>query len=169
MSQRWPGGVTPAPDLVAAWLVLDRVPVERVPWWAAEWLADDRDGPALRELAGLGANDSYIIRDLLPSALAQAGATMPGDRVMAASIWFAHVARLYIDGRVEERWVAHLIDDIVRASDFDHSVYGLPLGALYGIGDAWDGGWGPSEPELRTMIQAACHEQVEAHDREGTA
>src|SRR5918992_5509004 len=28
----------PEPSVVAAWFVLDRVALERVPWWAAEWL-----------------------------------------------------------------------------------------------------------------------------------
>ena len=158
----WLDGVTPAPELAAAWLVLDMVPTERVPWWAAEWLAEGRDGPALRELAGLGARDSHEIRELLSAALAEAGAAVPDSPSAAAEIWFSQTACLYEAGQVDERWVACVIDQVVRASDYDSAVYELPLGGLYGVNDEWEGGWGRSEAELRTMIRVGCRDQIRA-------
>jgi hypothetical protein len=43
--------------------------MERIPWWAAQWLVDGRDGAALRELAGLDGRDVRAVRDLLPAVL----------------------------------------------------------------------------------------------------
>ncbi|GLI00609.1 hypothetical protein [Phytohabitans aurantiacus] len=41
------------PQHVAAEYALGNLDVERVPWYAAHWLADGWDAPLLRELAGL--------------------------------------------------------------------------------------------------------------------
>ncbi|BCJ57014.1 hypothetical protein [Micromonospora endophytica] len=41
------------PHLVTAEHTLGNLDVERVPWYAADWLTTGHDGPALRELAGL--------------------------------------------------------------------------------------------------------------------
>ena len=38
-------GATQSPELVAAWLALDDLRVERVPMWAADWLVQGYDGP----------------------------------------------------------------------------------------------------------------------------
>jgi hypothetical protein len=160
----WPFESPPPPDLVAAWYVLARLPTGRVPWWAAQWLADGHDGPALRELAGLGANDGYQVRDLLPDALAEVGVTLPDATVAAASTWFDHVARLCLAGRAGERWVAQVVEDIVRASDYDAGVCELPLGGLYGVEDAWAGGWGPDEEQLRATVRSACSMQIRGTD-----
>jgi hypothetical protein len=46
-----PEGETPTPSVVAAWMVLDQLPAERVPMWAAEWLVQGYDGDALAEWA----------------------------------------------------------------------------------------------------------------------
>lgn len=59
------------PDLVAAEYALDRVDVERVPWYAADWLAGVHDGPALRELAGLDGTDTRLIGAMLRSPFRQ--------------------------------------------------------------------------------------------------
>ncbi|MFJ6198231.1 hypothetical protein [Micromonospora sp. NPDC092111] len=56
------------PDLVAAEYVLGSVNVERVPWYAADWLAAGHDGTALSELAGLDGTDTRLIGELLPDA-----------------------------------------------------------------------------------------------------
>jgi hypothetical protein len=53
--------------------VLDTLPTERVPLWAAHWIADGRDGEALRRLAGLSGNDPHDVRDLLGNALRECG------------------------------------------------------------------------------------------------
>jgi hypothetical protein len=63
---------TPSPVTAAALFVLGAIRIERVPWWAAQWLADGHDGEALRELAGLDGRDPHAVTDLIPSALAEA-------------------------------------------------------------------------------------------------
>ena len=76
----WPADAEagiPSPELVAAWLELDTLPTERVPLWAAHWLAAGHDGEALAEIAGLHGDDPHDVRDLLPSALAECGVTTP--------------------------------------------------------------------------------------------
>jgi hypothetical protein len=66
----WPAtasGEIPSPRLIAAWARLDIVPSERLPLWAAHWLAAGNDAEALRTLAGLSATDDpRDIRDILP-------------------------------------------------------------------------------------------------------
>jgi hypothetical protein len=54
--------------LVAAEYALGSVAVERVPWNAADWVANGHDGPALRQLAGLNGTDTRLIGELLPDA-----------------------------------------------------------------------------------------------------
>ena len=47
------------------------VPAERLPLWAAHWLAAGNDGETLRTLAGFSAaDDPRDISDILPDALA---------------------------------------------------------------------------------------------------
>lgn len=75
MDARWPvpesAGV-PSPTLVAAWLTLDTLATERIPLFAAHWLASGYDRHALAELAGLDGDDPHDVRDVLADALATA-------------------------------------------------------------------------------------------------
>ncbi|HEU0101278.1 MAG TPA: hypothetical protein VFR07_03080 [Mycobacteriales bacterium] len=75
-----PVEVAPSPELVAAWAALGILRFERVPLWAACWLADGLDGEALGELAGLSGADVQAVRELLPRALAELGAGREGSR-----------------------------------------------------------------------------------------
>jgi hypothetical protein len=62
---------TPSPLLVAEWLKLDvLVDPGRVPLWAAHWIVDGLDTPALRDLAGLDGRP-YEVRDTTSLALDQ--------------------------------------------------------------------------------------------------
>lgn len=81
----------PPPDALAARFVLGIASTENVPWWAAQWLADGCDGPALRELAGLNNRDPHKVNDLLPAALAEMGIKMPSGTVAAAGEAFRQV------------------------------------------------------------------------------
>jgi hypothetical protein len=66
----WPearGGLVPSPQHVAALLALGQLPAERVPWWAAAWVADGQGAEATAEIAGLDGRDPHAIRDLLPA------------------------------------------------------------------------------------------------------
>jgi hypothetical protein len=104
----WPGRAgsdVPSPILVAAWLTLDMLPAERIPGWAASWLVDGYDGPALVELAGLHGDDPREVRDLLPAALAECRVAVPAADAAAAMEAFTHLAQLCADGKAGERWI----------------------------------------------------------------
>ena len=150
----------PPPTLVAAQLVLGAIASERVPWWAACWLVDGYDGEALRQLAGLGVGDNREIGDLLPLALAEMSVELPSSESAAATVSFDHVARMCLSGVASERWVAQKVEETVALSGHDPAVLDLPLGRLYGLEDAWVGGWGPPEDDARRQVRAACIQQV---------
>ncbi|MGF6881379.1 hypothetical protein ABIA39_001259 [Nocardia sp. GAS34] len=118
---------TPAPGTVAAWLRLGTAPSERVPWWAAQWLADGHDGPALRELAGLNGREPRTVRDLLPAALAEAGVELTMTLSAAASEAFGLIAELHLTGQASALWVAQQVEQIVFHADYDAEVQMLPL------------------------------------------
>ena len=86
--------------------MLDTLPVETVPWYAAAWLLDGHDSHTLRELAGLNGRDPHAVRDLLPAALAEIGIALPTTDLAAATDAFRHLAELCLAGRAGERWVA---------------------------------------------------------------
>ena len=167
----WPSETTtdvPSPRLVAAWLVLETLPTERVPLWAAYWLAGGYDDEALAELAGLHGEDPVAVRDLLPYALIECGVPSaelnPGDmslRRAVAMTAFTAVARLCLDGLASERWVVSKVVEIVEL-DFDTSITDLPLGRLVGVDDEWTAGWGRTELQLRADVTRACEEQLRA-------
>lgn len=85
---------TPTPITVAAWFILGVAPTEDVPWWAAQWLADGHDSPALQELAGLNGRDSHTVNDLIPAALAELGIALPSATVAAAAEAFRELAEM---------------------------------------------------------------------------
>ncbi len=152
----------PSPQAVAAWLVLGTLRVERVPWWAAQWLVDGHDGQILREVAGLDGRDPLAVTDRLVAALAEIGVPLPASVAAAAAVAFRDLARMCLSGRAGELWVAQQVEEVIRRSDYDAAVPDLPLGRLHGVQDAWEAGWGPSVEELRAMVRAACTEQLAA-------
>lgn len=152
----------PSPELVAAWFVLGQAALERVPWWAAHWLAAGRDGDALRELAGLNGQDVRAVRDLLPGALAEMSVDLPPVGVAAASVVFEDLARRCLAGEAGELWVAQVVEEIVVRADYSSDVIDLPLGGLYGVDDELGAGWGRSVEELRAVVRAACLAQLGA-------
>lgn len=152
----------PLPNTLAARLVLGIAPTEDVPWWAAQWLADGYDGPALRELAGLNDRDPREINDLLPAALAEMGVRMPSSAAAAANEAFRQIAEMCLSGQAGERWVAQQVEDIVARTDYRSDVIDLPLGRLYGVEDEWEGGWGATVEELKKTVRARCAEQSRA-------
>lgn len=158
----------PSPKLVAAWLVLDTIPTERIPLWAAHWLAAGYDGHALAELAGLHGDDPRAVRDLLLAALIDCGVQDAdlelGDqsrrRAQAMSA-FTAAAKLCIDGRASERWVVSKVVEIVEP-DFDELITELPLGSLVRLDDEWRAGRGRSDEQLRAEVRRACSDQLRA-------
>jgi hypothetical protein len=160
----WPAvtsGEIPSPRLVAAWAKLDVVPAERVPLWAAHWLAHGHDGDALRALAGLSTTDDpRDIRDVLPDALADCGTTIPDSDSAAAQLAFTHLARMHAARLATERWILDKVSEIIVRSGYADSVLGLPLGKLFGLDDEWGAGWGRTEQELKAQIREACTAQL---------
>ncbi|WP_328389958.1 hypothetical protein [Nocardia sp. NBC_00416] len=159
----WPAadsGEIPAPELVAAWVALDTAPSERIPLWAAHWLARGYDGETLRKLAGLSSSDTHEVRDILPAALADCAAAIPESEAAAAQVAFTQLARLHADNRATEKWVLDKVCEIVVESDWDDSVIALPLGRIFGLEDEWGAGWGRPEQQLAREIQDACGAQL---------
>jgi len=167
----WPwqsAGVVPSPELVAAWLVLGVLPAERVPGWAAHWLAAGYDGEALAELAGLHGDDPREVRDLLDAALAECGlaTTQPSASAArheraAAMIAFTAIARLQVDGLASERWVVDKVIEITEPYNPEW-ITSLPLGGLFILADEWGAGWGRTKDQLCAAVRQACLEQVRA-------
>ncbi|CUU56786.1 hypothetical protein Ga0074812_1095 [Parafrankia irregularis] len=163
-----PDDGVPAPDLVAAWLVLGMLPTEQVPGWAAHWIARGYDGAALVELAGLDGRDPAAVRDLIEAALRECGplevdvAAVERDHLRAAALMaFTNVAELLFAGRATERWVVDRVHETAGDHYFDESVMNLPLGSLFHLADEWDAGWGRPVQELRSIVRQACHRQLE--------
>lgn len=152
---------TPDPFVVAAWFVLDRVALERVPWWAAEWLTQGYDGETLRYLAGEDGNDIHKIKDLLPGALAEMNVIAPLSATDAAAVALDDVARKCRDGSITERDATELVTHIMAAADYPVELYELPLGSLFGLEDEWDAGWGRGHEVLQREVQRACAAQLD--------
>jgi hypothetical protein len=150
----------PSPGTVAALFVLGAIRSERVPWWAAQWLADGHEGEALRQLAGLDGRDPHAVNDLIQTALADAGVSLPSTPVAIASEAFRHLAEMCLSGQTGERWVAQKVEEVVIHLHYNDDVGDLPLGRLYGVDDEWKGGWGSSVDELKARVRAACIEQL---------
>lgn len=150
----------PSPTLVAAWATLDMVPHERVPLWAAHWLVDGYDGPALRTLAGFSGTDPAEVHDTLPDALAECGTQLPDSDTAAAQIAFTKLARMQATGVAAERWIVDKVDEILARSGYATSVINLPLGQLTGLSDEWGAGRGRTEQQLKTEVQHACATQL---------
>lgn len=153
----------PSPELVAAWEQLGLAPPERVPFWAAHWVAAGRDGQALVELAGLHGEDPRDVHDLLPAALEDCGVRLPDSETAAASVAFARLARLFCDGLAGPQWVLQRVNQISARTGCRRSVLDLPLGTVFGLDDEWRAGWGRTTGELTAVIREAC--QVQLHGR----
>jgi len=139
----WPSAPDeiPSPQLVAALLILDALPTERVPLWAACWIAAGYDGQGLAELAGLHGDEPREVRGGLGLALAECGVSTPADpdeqhEHAAAMVAFTAIARLQASGRAGERWV---VDKVVQIAGpyLDRAIISLPLGRLYALDDEW--------------------------------
>jgi hypothetical protein len=152
----------PSPLLVASWERLGLLPTDKVPLWAAYWIAGGHDGEALIHLAGLHGDDPYEVHDALPQTLMDCDVEMPDSDAAAAAVAFIDIARLHVSGLAGPQWVAQKVDQIVARSGYSASVMDLPLGRLYCIDDEWGAGWGRTIDELAATIRQACEEQLRA-------
>lgn len=151
---------SPTPRVLYAWFTLGRVPLDRVPWFAADWLVQGHDGEQLRTLAGEHGHDQFTVTELLPGALQEAGVPGPPSTTEAAAIAFDDLARHCLAGRISEREVARMIEEVVAAAEFEPPLYASTMGSLYGIDDEWEGGWGRGEQELVAAVRHACAVQL---------
>lgn len=165
-----PDDEVPPPSLVAAWLALGCLAPERVPFWAARWLADGLDGPALRALAGVSGKDAREVRDLLAAALQEAGVYVPDPQDLEAvrlarrrswvRVTYNDIARLCTDGRAGPRWAVDKVYEIVNNNNFDDDVTSPPLARVFGLYDEWGAYWARPDAELEEGVRSACHEQL---------
>ncbi|RAY12343.1 hypothetical protein DPM19_24635 [Actinomadura craniellae] len=167
---------TPSPELVRAWGVCDfPLATDRVPWWAAQWLADGMDGVALRTLAGLDGTDSRDVRDLLPDVLVETDARVL-DLPAAIDIVYTDLARRHLTGRLSAPRTITAVEALAvgaLAADADSAEWDFytdpPLGQIYGMGDEWGWAWGRSREELENALRTACIEQIHASSARGSA
>ncbi|MCO1575268.1 hypothetical protein M8C13_05780 [Crossiella sp. SN42] len=150
---------TPGPELAAAAVRLGVAPLERLPLWAAHWLAEDRDGPDLRILAGMSGQDVEEVRSVLPWALAQAGAPEP-ELSAAARVVFTAVARRCADGIDGEEQVLLAVERICRATGYADEVLTAPLAQVLAVEGEWHHPGGRERAVLRAEIQAAVKAQL---------
>jgi hypothetical protein len=153
-------GETPAPRVVAAWMVLELLPAERVPMWAAEWLVQGYDGDALAELAGLSGRDTREVRDYLPAALADVGVDAMSSEQAAFKVAYDHIATLHLEGRVRWDWAVGQVAGLVIAAGHADVAFEQPLGALWEVDDEFDEPWSRSEDELAQVVRQACVRQL---------
>ncbi|GIJ24625.1 hypothetical protein [Micromonospora lutea] len=150
------------PDLVAAEYALGSVDAERVPWYAADWLANGHDGPALRELAGLDGTDTGLIGELLPDALTEVGVAVPSP-ADAADAWLATLTQRLLAGEVDERAVSEHVSAFVSWHlDLDE-IWRSPFTDLHVIVDEWDQGWGRGNQELAAAVRRLCRDHLDSH------
>jgi hypothetical protein len=150
----------PSPEIVAAWAQLGLLPAEKVPLWAAYWLVAGYDGEHLVHLAGLHGDDPHDVRDTLPAALGDCGAGMPESDLAAATVIFAQLARMHVEGAADAQRVGQKTEEVLIRSGYPESIMALPLGRLYCIADEWGASWGRTNEELAQVVREACEEQL---------
>lgn len=150
----------PPPRLVAAWLRLDvLVEPARLPVWAAYWIVDGLDTPALIDLAGLDGRDAADVRNLTERALDELGVAVEGLHE-AVELVLNDEAEGCLAGRTGERALAAALDDLYIRSGYADEILRQPLGAEYGLADEWVGGWGRTDRQLGEAVRAACRKQL---------
>jgi hypothetical protein len=99
----------PSPAVVAAWERVGKLPTEKVPLWAAYWIAAGYDGEHLVQLAGLHGDDPLRCPRCTARRLAVCGVAMPLGRLFdITDEWGAGW------GRSEERLAAVVRDACER-------------------------------------------------------
>jgi hypothetical protein len=88
----------PSPAQVASWERRGVLPADKVPLWAAYWIAAGHDGQALIYLAGLHGDDPREVHDALPQALRDCGVELPDPGTGAAAAAFTDLARREVNG-----------------------------------------------------------------------
>ena len=150
----------PSPEAVAIWTHLGQMRPEKIPLWAAHWLVAGYDGQHLVHLAGLHGDDPREVRDALPAALRDCGADLPESDEAAATIMYAQLARMFLDGALGAQAVGHIASSVLSWTGYPNSIRALPLGRLLYIDDEWGSNWGRTYEELAEVVREACGEQL---------
>jgi hypothetical protein len=154
----------PSPRPVAAWLAVDTLPTERIPYFAAHWLVQGYDGPHVIALAGMSGDDPHDVRDVLDDALADCGIPRRSTTAAAAMVDFTGIGRMGADGLAGERWVVDKVVEVIANSDYSSDVTDLPLRSPWGLDDEWGAGWGRTQEQLAARVREACSEQLTIAD-----
>jgi hypothetical protein len=170
----WPsrtGDGVPSPELVAACARLGLLPIEKVPLRAAHWLVAGHDGEHVVQLAGLHGDDPHEVRDALPGALLDCGVQLPDSDLAAATVAFAHLARMHLGGLAGPQWIGQKVEEALISTGYPQPIIALPLGRLYYVDDEWDAGWGRTNEELAQFVRThartncATARQPHSHSR----
>lgn len=149
-----------SPVLLAAELVLGSLETRAVPGWAAWWIVDGVNGPAVCRLAGLPGNDPFEVRDALAEALDELG-VVPPTLAAACKLAFTDRASRCLRGEIDEHQLVCWIESVYISFGYADVVLMEPLGSTYGVDDEWVGGWGRSEQQLREAVRASCADQLQ--------
>jgi hypothetical protein len=147
----------PTREYAAALWVLGVLPVDRVPWWAAEWLARGDDTDAIAELAGLNAQYPREIHDLLPAVF-----PAPPDLNAAFGTVLTRIARRYLAGELTAR---HVVDEVRELDTSDQPLSDVHYEAVDRVeylADPRYGRWTPAQfaDHIERTVRAACEAQV---------
>jgi hypothetical protein len=114
-----------APSLAAQLYELGSIRHQDRPMLAAYWLADDRGGDAVLELASLHGHEPEV-SDLWPRALGELGVTLPPTDRRVAMAW---AAQRVLAGERTARWLVQFLwisgDEMDRDPDFASLVHSI--------------------------------------------
>ncbi|ROO86921.1 hypothetical protein EDD29_4505 [Actinocorallia herbida] len=155
-----PGDQIPPPVLVAAWFKIGDLATERVPFWAAHWIADGMDGEALAILAGMDGSDPHEVRDLLPAALADTRTAVPHEISDAVTIVYRDLARLHLADKISARELIFKVAELIENAHPARDYLDQPLGAANGLDYEWTCDHCRTPEELTKIVHGACLAQV---------
>ena len=95
---------------------------EKIPLWAAHWLVAGYDGEHLVHLAGLHGDDPREVGDALPAALRDCGVELPESDEAAATIVYAQLARMFLDGALDAQTVSHTASAVLPWTGYPDNI-----------------------------------------------
>lgn len=115
-----------------------------IPMVAAHWLTAS-DSSSLRELAGLGGSEGWLIDQLWPKVLSE----LRVDDVKGEDAWDLALSFLFAALQSGDLSIEDVMDQVLRAYVENGYPAYLPEAArLYGLDDELQGGWGRTSREV---------------------
>jgi hypothetical protein len=136
--------------LVLARTVVGDLPVEVIPDWAAQAIAEGLDSVSLRELAGMSARDPIEVREVFYSAARELGQEIPTNaqaRWTLAIMW----AQAIVSGELTPYEGSRLIW-VDAATELD---YPQELMGFVGLASEWE-----DQPEFRVQYEEDMREEA---------